>query len=259
MSRRAKFREFQKYAVCYGKGHVDRLSRYDVVIVEPIHIQSEEVQFLQSTGSLVLAYVSVMEIHPNHPLNQEVEEADFLYSEGPARAPILQPQYHNRMMDLTSVHWRGVLMRHVGRLITQAGYDGVFLDTIGDVESPSIPRGIEQFQSAVHIVTLIRQWFPDAILIQNNGLELLCVKTAAHLDGIVWENPPLWHHESRNWVTAIAGRLEALRDAYNLKVLVLFEGSRQDTRNDWIRGRSFADEHSFTAYFSPTHYLAFNG
>lgn len=259
MGLRIKFRDFQKYAVYYGNGNLARLSRYDVVVVEPGQQSSEDVQFLRSHGTLVLAYVSVMEIHSHHPLMKAVVDADFLRSENPPHEFIVQETYQTRLLNLTSAHWRGILIRHIGRLLTQEGYDGIFLDTIGDVEDSTIPRSYEQLEYAVQIVAQIRQWFPDSILVQNNGLEALCMRTAEFLDGIVWENPPIALPDSRHWVKAIAERLERLRDTFNLRILVLFEGSGQDTRSNWIVGRNFAAEYNFTSYFSPQHYLTFHG
>lgn len=258
MSKRSQFRSFQKYAVFYGQGEEQRLSRFDVVVVEPAHRSEQEVRFLQENDTLVLAYVSVMEIHPAHPLVQELTPGDYLVSDKPPYEPLSQADYGSRLLDLTSVHWRGILMRHIGQLLTKDGYDGILMDTIGDVEMPTLPSPSLQVDAAIQFVKQLRRWFPDAIIVQNNGLELLCLQTAPDIDALVWENPPLWQPDSRHWVQAVADRLKQLREDYNLRILALFEGARQDKRNDWIRGRRFADEHGFVSYFSPIHYLTFN-
>lgn len=259
MSNRSQFRTIDKFSIFYGQGGMDRLVRYDAVVVEPANRTSEEIQALHDSGALVLAYVSVMEVHTEHPLAADINEADFLRREKEPFDYIMQTTYNNRLVDLCSPRWQGLLLRHVGELITRHGYDGVFLDTIGDVEMPEMPRPMQQIEAATFLVEQMRKWFPDAILIQNNGLEVLCMQTAEFLDAICWENPPIDIPDSRRWVHAVAQRLVQLRIAYNLRVLVLFEGSHQDSRSDFIRGRSFTDEFGFTPYFSPQHYQSFHG
>ncbi|MCL6547402.1 MAG: endo alpha-1,4 polygalactosaminidase [Alicyclobacillus sp.] len=258
MSVRAQFLAFQKYCVYYGPGELERLSRYDVAVVEPLNRTKADLAFLRSHDTLVLAYVSVMEVHPSHPMAAELQPADYLWTPGSKRHPLTQPVYGSRLLNLVSPRWRGILVRHIGQLLAQDGYDGIFLDTIGDVERPDLADAAVQMAHAISLVEQLRRWFPEAILVQNNGLEMLCLKTAAAVDGFVWENPPLARPASRHWVNAVAERLKQLRDLYGVRVLVLYEGPRQDTRAEWLRGRSFASEHQFTAYFAPEHYQAFH-
>lgn len=258
LPKRQLFRATDRFSVYYGTGYLDKLLQYDTVVIESGHRKADEIRTLQANGTLVLAYVSVMEIHDAHPLFTYVKDEQYLRT---ARSPysyILQEEYGNRLVDLTSENWRGHLLRHIGHLIKKDGYDGVFLDTIGDVELPNIVNGMQQVEAAATLVQQIRKWFPDAIVIQNNGLEILCRLTAPYLDAITWENPPIDVQESRQWVRAVAHRLVHLRLIHPLRVLVLFEGRRQDQRIDFLRGRAFAEEYGFTPYFSPLHYQSFH-
>ncbi len=258
MSKREEFLRAEKFAIYYGKGALDRLVQFDVVIIEPGHRTAEEIQELKANDTVVLAYVSVMEIHHEHPLRSYVKENLYLREANPPYGFIIQKEYQNRIVGMDSSTWRGLLLHHIGRLLTRDGYDGVFLDTIGDVEIANIPNPMRQIDGAKTLVELIRTTFPNHIIVQNNGLEILCNYTAPYLDGITWENPPINIKESKKWVKLIADRLSELKNKFSLRVIVMFEGKRQESRVDFLRGRSFAQEHGFTPYFSPLHYLDFH-
>lgn len=258
MSQRSRFRTCDRFSVYYGADAVAQLLKFDVVVLEPGHRTKEDIQALKDNDTLVLAYVSVMEVHDEHPLRAFVTESQFLREAMEPHKYITQREYHNRVVDMQSPTWRGHLLRHVGTLITREGYDGIFMDTIGDVEMPNLPNPMQQVEGAHMLVQQIRKWFPDIILIQNNGLEVLCNYTAPYLDAIAWENPPINVPQSKQWVRAVAERLVYLRLKHSLRILMLFEGVRQDKRSDFIRGLSFAQENGFTTYFSPKHYQSFH-
>lgn len=257
MSERTAFRSVERFSVYYGSGALDRLLRYDCVVVEPAHHSQQAIQALKDNGTIVLAYVSIMEVHDQHPLRDFASEEEYLREAAPPYHFIMQKQYQNRLVDMRSPSWRGHLLRHIGALITVEGYDGIFMDTIGDVEMVNMPNQLQQIEGAYTLVQQIRKWFPETILVQNNGLETLCNYTAPYLDAITWENPPLHLPDSKQWIEAVAERLVYLRTTQSLRVLILFEGSHQDSRTDFLRARSFAQEHGFTPYFSPEHYQSF--
>lgn len=252
---RDRFRTIERFSIHYGAGDLEKLSQFEVVVLEPGHRTPQEIKSLKDSGVIVLAYVSVMEVHEEHPLRQFVTESDYLRAQEPPYTYIMQEAYGNRIVSLTSVNWRGCLLRHVGELLVRAGYDGIFLDTIGDVEMTAIRQNMQQVEAAAILVKQMRSWFPEAVLVQNNGLELLCQYTATYVDAIVWENPPLDLPESRDWVEAVAERLSVLAIQDSVRILVLFEGARQENRLHFLRGRAFAQKHGFTPYFAPEHYL----
>lgn len=258
MSNRAQFRRIEKLGIYYGSGAWDRLIQYDAVVLEPGHRSKEEIQAMRDRGTMVLAYVSVMEVHDEHPLRTFLSEDMYMRKETPPYDFIVQASYQNRLVGLDLPNWRGLLLRHIGQLLTREGYDGVFLDTVGDVEMDVISNQLQQIEGATLLVEQIRRVFPDTIIVQNNGLELLCDYTAPFVDGITWENPPIHLPESKQWVKVIAEKLNYLRVQYPFRIFILFEGEHQDSRSDFLRGRAFAQEYGFTPYFSPIHYQSFH-
>jgi len=253
---RMKFKNMSKYAVYYGAGELDQLSQFHMVVVEPLHRTTNDIEFLHKKGALVLAYVSVMEVHSSHPIRSLISEDFFITDSGNPETYLKQPEYGNYLIDLSNRKWHGILLNHIGQLLITQGYDGIFLDTIGDVEMPNLVNPMVQVDGAVRLVQNLRKWFPNAVLVQNNGLELLCMQTAPDLDGIAWENPPLQVQGSQGWVNAIAKRLSMLQQEYGIVPMVLFEDRNQMSRQDWLVRRDFSDQHGFCAYYAPKHYMS---
>lgn len=250
---RERFQKIQSYAVYYGYASDMPPPSTEVMILEPAGQTDESLAALRGRGVILLAYVSVMEAGPHLSLWSELQEGDFLHTDQGER--LARPEYENYIMDLTSPHWRGLVHFQVGKALADGRYDGVFLDTIGNVEIPGLSSQPHQVDAAVSIVKQIRRWFPDTILVQNNGLELLLGETAPYLDGVMWESPPLFKKKSDAWVTAMTRFLDSQMRKHPIRILVLFEGADSWSRQQWIVGRSFADEHKFVCAFASRHYL----
>jgi len=248
---REDFQNIRNFVVSYGQSRTRDMESYDVAIVEPARHTREEIQSLQAKDTFVLAYVSVMEMHTSHQLWPKLSSTDFLKSAGER---IYDGQYDTYLLDLTSSSWRGILLRHIGELITVQKYNGVFLDTIGDVERTDIPNAWMQVNAAVSLVEEIRNWFEGTIIVQNNGLELLCDRTATYLDGIIWENPPIHQKLNTAWVQLMSEKLKNINQKHQMKTLLLFDGAEEMKRVEWLRKKRFADFHRFVLYIAPRHY-----
>ena len=250
--RRRRFQDFHNFALYYGYGETDKLAGYDVAIVEPAAQTTRDVKAMRQKGTLVLGYVSVMEASPSTPAWTLLQEEDFLTRLGER---IVQAEYGTTLVDLRSRRWQGALFHRIGQLLLQAGYDGIFLDTIGDVERADIPLQSSQVQAATELVFQLRETFQEHIFVQNNGLEVLCRETAPYLDGILWENPPVGLPASEAWLERIVQQLQDLRERYGVRMLALFEQDEKD-RLGWAVRRRFADRHRFAAHFGPRHYVS---
>jgi len=251
--RRQRFSEATTYAVYYGKGSLTALTAFDIVIIEPSYYSKDDILAIQQKGTLVLGYVTAMELGEGHLEYNFLKEEDFLYQNGER---ILQQNYGTYLLNLCSTHWRSMVMKRVGELCVQKGMDGVFIDTIGDVEMDNLPEQSALINAAVNLVKEIRKWFPQMIIIQNNGLELLCLQTAPFLDAIIWENPPVDVKESAQWVYKINERLQLLIRTNSIRVFALYDRYEELQRKDVLAKQKFADLNHYPVYFSPTHYLS---
>jgi hypothetical protein len=231
MKRRQRFQQAGSYALYYGQGEEERLSRYQIAIVEPLGQTMETVRRLQAAGTLVVAYVSVVEVADYDESFHLLTNEDFILDKDDR--PLRNEAFNTYMMDLRSVKWLGLLHHRIGSKLLRNGYDGVFLDTIGNVEMeyPRIPQRHEQIAAAAQFVRRLRELFPEHIIIQNNGLNELCMQTAPWIDGLCWENPDFVNPRSVAWANAVAERIGLLSETYGLRVLLLSE------RGEGIRQR----------------------
>src|SRR5690606_35512053 len=99
----------------------------------------ESVDALHEAGALVLAYLSTTEVPDYDPYKPLLRDADFLTVNG---ARLQNPAYQTSVADLRSRIWINLLLHRTGVYLRQNGYDGLFLDTIGNVEWPVLPAGV---------------------------------------------------------------------------------------------------------------------
>lgn len=251
MSRRERFKTARNFAIYYGSGQSTALKTYDIAIVEPAGQEQAGIKAVQEAGTLVLAYLSVMEINQDMPEYRMLKNDDFLALNG---EKIINEEYGNFLVDLCSQRWRNLLAQKAARLLGRTGYDGLFLDTIGDVEDPGWPGSLRdtQLMAAVNIVNDLRGLWPGHILVQNCGLERLASLTAGLVDGICWENPPVLKSAAL-WVKKVTLRLVGLKQEYSTQILVLSENRGEGAVNDIAC--KIAREHGFLFYSAPENYL----
>lgn len=222
MDRLARFSAARNFALFYGCGRGEEMSRFDVAVVEPAGQNKDSLRIMRESGTLALAYLSVVEVNPGAPEFKLLKDKDFLSRDG---RPVINDEYGNYMADLRSSSWTGLLLRKAGSLMAGSGYDGLFLDTIGNVEFCGFEAGLRDslLFAAADVVRQIRKTFAEFILVQNNGLENLCLLTSGDINGICWENP-CFHDQSRMlWASVVTSRLEELKERHGIKVLMLLE------------------------------------
>lgn len=97
---------------------VRELMNYDRVVVNPTLITPEQTATLQTSGTLVFAYLSVGE-YGGTKLPDSLQSA----------SPIKNGNWNSHVMDLSSPSWRNYLFSQV-RSLTNQHFDGLFLDTL---------------------------------------------------------------------------------------------------------------------------------
>lgn len=255
ISKKAAMAKARNYVLYYGHGREDELARFDLAVVEPSGHDRESVLRLQARGTLVFAYISFMEIQTWSPEFELLKESDFLHVNGKR---LMNTAYGTYILDLTSDRWNALLLHQAGRLLVEYEYDGLFIDTIGDVEMPVIPPHMQaiQMSAAVNILGLFRRSFTDSLLIQNNGLERLCLHTASFVDGICWENPPFSKKESTLWAEHITKQLETLKTSHSLSILLLAEANEKTAGKNIEMVHKVSSEKGFLFYCAPEGYVS---
>jgi uncharacterized protein (TIGR01370 family) len=230
LNRKHKLENATNYALYYGVGREAELTCFDIVIVEPAGQSQESIKSMQETGSLVLAYLSFMEIAEYAEEFKLLERTDFLKDKDRF---LRNEEFDTYVIDIRSLNWQQLLLQKVNTLFL-LGYDGLFIDTIGDIENSSINSATREMliDAAVNILKEIRQRYSERILIQNNGLEQLCSSTASIIDGLCWENPPFNKKECFAWIERITNHILMLKSLFKIKIFILLE---ENTEVDMVR------------------------
>jgi len=253
MSIRQRCKDARSYAVYYGHGETERLSQFEAVVVEPKGQTKDGIERLKSSGVLALAYMSVMEIPSFDPQYALLADEDFILRDG---ARLGNPAFGTELVSLRSKRWLGLLHHRAGSLMMREGYDGVFLDTIGNAEWEALGTQSEaECQAAVGFVRGLRRCFPERAIVQNNGLSSLIFETAPLVDAVCWENPPIERKDSRKWVELVADRLRRLGQQHGLATWVLKEAAA-GSEEAFRAVEAWSAERGFLLYKAPTNYLS---
>jgi hypothetical protein len=251
--RKLRFAEANTFAVYYGHGQAEILSTYDIAIVEPAGQTEQSLSELRNSGTLVFAYVSITEVPEYDQLKSLLRDADYLKVNGTI---IMNEQYNTMIADLQSSNWIGLLLHRIGGFLRNLHYDGIFMDTISNVEWSILPNVVrmEQQAAALELVKRIRALHPHHLLIQNNGLEQLCNATAPYIDGICWENPDFVRPESYTWHENVRIQLKKLAVSARLKILFLHEKGNM-TEQGLESAKYWAKREKYLLYTATNHYL----
>lgn len=249
MSKRNIFNSCKNYSLYYGADNCESLSAYDAVIVEPQGQNKESINKMHAKGTLVIAYVSIMEIFEGFPSYKFLSEDDFIKIENKR---VMNEDFNTFLVDLRSKRWNSILLHHIGDLILNRKYDGIFLDTIGDIEFSIFSRQLqEQFIcEAVNLIIKIRELCDDIIIIQNNGLNKLIDATFKYVDGVCWENAMFGSPDGADWLNHITHKLINLWNKERIKVLLLYEEKDKKLQEyDSISyAEKLAEENEFLIY-----------
>lgn len=211
-SARELFDTIENYTVYYGTGRVEDLARYDLAIVQPDTLTTEELADLKSRGTLVIAYLSVGEAEPQREW----------YTDGrvdPAWELGTNENWGSRFIDASQVGWQDLMIELMGESI-EKGYDGVFLDTLDTVDVFS-----ETTEGMITLVRRLREAYPEAILVQNRGFTVLD-ETLESIDGLMFESlTTSYDFGNQQYISAdngfLASELSTLSDETGLVILAL--------------------------------------
>ncbi|WP_314002275.1 endo alpha-1,4 polygalactosaminidase [uncultured Paenibacillus sp.] len=203
-----------RYMIYYGAvdhSIVQNLKKYDLVIVEPQHWTTERVRQLQAAGTRVVGYVSVMEWPTwNVERGKGLRSADYLLRDGQR---VYFSEWDSYLMDVREPHYRQLLVDEIEGQIANKGMDGLFLDTVGDIEDHiqhTLLRN-EMIHGYLALLADIRSRYPRLWLLQNRGFHFISL-AARYLDGFLWED---WQDSkvSEAWVRQQIQALQPLKKA----------------------------------------------
>jgi uncharacterized protein (TIGR01370 family) len=171
---RQGMKKLHSYVVYYGDGRLDTLVHYDLAIIQPKTLSTDELVKLKASGTLVVAYLSVGETLPDDPW----------YKDGRVQKSWLLGQnkdWGSYFVDARQPGWQAIMVSTMRTYLTM-GFDGVFLDTVDTAETfPDTAPGM------VALITKLRNTTPDAILIENFAFGI-AAQVSSNIDALMIEN-----------------------------------------------------------------------
>lgn len=221
----------ENFAIYYGEPAepaLEQLKNKDLVIIEPLLFSIQQITSIRSAGTLTFGYLSVMESPSwNQGRMSSLIPSDYLLQANKDR--IHFPEWDSYLMDLRQKHYRVLLLAEIQTSIQDKGLDGLFLDTVGDIDDyiyePSVV--IQMRQAYQELLQDIRRIFPNLLLIQNRGFDSLDY-SASFIHGLLWED---WRGEWRQdlWMKKRVERLQ-MEQKRQLKVFSI--SLKRDTASE---------------------------
>jgi hypothetical protein len=219
-----KLEDVKKYKYYLDKGNKDiekKMIKMDLVIVEPVVMQQQYISAAQAKGTLIYGYINSMEGDTwNKELYDKFEDEDFYKDEQGNRK--YYEKWDSYKMDMTSQHYQDVLLEEIEKQVVQKGLDGVFLDTVGNIDSYFTPSEQEEQNHAIEqFVVKIKKQFNGLSIAQNWGFDTLANYTAPYIDFIMWEDFSYAVVAKDDWSLEMMDQLRNLRKEYGIQVMTV--------------------------------------
>ncbi|WP_313122462.1 putative glycoside hydrolase, partial [Exiguobacterium sp.] len=151
--------------------------------------------------------------------------------------------------DITSKHYQAVLMKEVEKQIVQKGLDGVFLDTVGNIDNEHADQPVVLEQQRIgmkNFLKSLKKKHASLSLIQNWGFGTLKYRTYPYVDGIMWENFNYSTVANDQWSKDRMTDLQKLNQSQDIKTLTIssVQGTKSETlaqKNGFLHMKSNID------------------
>lgn len=168
-------RDVEAFAISYGRLNPSVIKNFDFVIAEPDQFSREQVHYLHHKNQKLLGYISLGEVNSSRSYYNDLKSRGFLGT---------NKNWGASFLNLADSVTRKVLVDRAGQIIAK-GFDGLFLDTVDDVEQGTGRGALQPYM--VEVIKEIRSRYPSIRIVQNNGLFLLD-RTAKYINGVLVED-----------------------------------------------------------------------
>ncbi|MBS2970039.1 endo alpha-1,4 polygalactosaminidase [Metabacillus sp. KIGAM252] len=211
---------------------INKMKAYDLVIIEPLLYTKTQIETIKANGTKVFGYINSMEADNwNTAFLQKLQPADY-YQQSSQKYYI--QQWDSYLMNMSSPHFRQLLLSEIEAQVYSKNMDGVFFDTVGNIDdyfSGNPDELAKQRAGLEELLKSVKNTYPSLGIIQNWGMETLKTTSAKYVDAIMWEN---FNHNvvSKDaWSKNQMSDLKAIQKETGLKVLtVSFE---QHSKSEW--------------------------
>lgn len=201
--------------IYYGYGPVRELSAFDLAVLEPAGWSGVDLAGLRGQGVSTLAYLSLLEARPEVVQAAHLTPSDFLTVSG---KPWYREEFETFVVDPRSAAWRRYIEVRLHQIVA-AGWDGVFLDGVGDVEDELVQSSSGWLVPATaDLIRRVKAKVGRRHVMQNNGLWLVLPLAGPYLDGVCWEGDVADVDFKEPWAQATVEMLTRQGNAYGLSL-----------------------------------------
>lgn len=234
-----------KYYLDKGNDKIGKeMAKEDLVIVEPIEMQQKYIKQAQKNETLIYGYINAMEADKwNLEFYNRLKEEDF-YKDARGEKMYFS-EWDSYLMDMTSKHYQALLLEEIQKQIVQKGLDGVFLDTVGNINSylPEKDQGAQN-EAMLAFIKSIKQQYNDLSIAQNWGFQTLADYTAPYIDFVMWENFSYDVVGKDEWALNKMQQLVQIREKFGTQVMTI-------GFDDEKKSRALAEKYHFKFFYSP--------
>lgn len=243
----ARFATARDWCLYYGPHTpdlVERLGTFEIVVIDPAALgdkAAETIEALHGRGCLVAGYLSMVEVAPWHRYRSRIPREWYLVVEGKPWVPWAGKDVgweSNLSASLAEPGWREMLVGLVQSEVLDYGCDGVFMDTLEDLDFAGLPaeERPRQLDGLRRLLSALDKRYPDAFFIANRTLQGTLPVAAPYIDAVCWESFSTKYFEdsqTRSWMEGIAKNIaaEAAKHPADkpLRVLALDDLDADDT------------------------------
>lgn len=211
------------YLVFYGQvseSNIENLFKYDLTILEPSNINPEHLKILENKNIISYGYQSIFEVelYNTEKINQ-LNEDDYLYINGVKQ---FNEKYQCYYGDIKSENYKDVLLDSVEKNIIEKGFQGVFFDTLDDIEHfIDEPFREELYLGYVEFFKMLKLKYPKLSIIQNRAFDLYSFGSAEYLDGLMFEDLNYENLEKYQDYNELIEKIIDTSEKHNVVVLAL--------------------------------------
>lgn len=222
----------------------EEMKKVDLVIIEPILMQEEYITAAQDSGTLVYGYINSMEADKwNQALYHQLLENDFYKDENGNK--MYFEKWDSYLMDMSSEHYQHILIEEIKAQITDKKFDGVFLDTVGNIDSYlSGSEQKKQNEALTLFIKKIKNENGNLSIAQNWGFDTLAKYTAPYVDFIMWEDFSYSVVGEDEWALEKMDQLKQIRNRYHTQVVTI-------AFKDEEKSNKLARKHGFKFLYHP--------
>lgn len=245
-----KVKNYKIYYSAPTEHILNKLRTYDLIVIEPQLYTKEQVQYLKQNGTIVLGYISVMETPTwNQKRLDLLSENDYFYRNGDK---VHYEQWDSFLMDITSEHYHSVLIDEMERQVSSKGMDGVFFDTVGNIDNEHLEQKTiykKQLDGLKNFLKKSNSKYPNLLMVQNWGMETI-QHTHMYMDGFMWEGFDYNKVSTDEWAQIQISKLKKIQQLGKTQIMTVSTKSER-------KSKSYAKKFNFLHYHDKKSYDVF--